>query len=60
MSKRGDYETEYENEAETLIADMSFTDDDPSVERGISFISFINEFSPVLCSSLWFFLSLCL
>lgn len=33
MYLRGDFETEWENEAEQILMDMSFTDDDTPVER---------------------------
>jgi len=34
MVERGDFETEYENEAELLVADMEFTDTDDKYQRG--------------------------
>jgi transcriptional adapter 2-alpha len=35
IPKRGDFETEYENDAELLLADMEFKDDDTPVERDL-------------------------
>lgn len=34
MPQRGDFETEYDNEAEMIIADMEFKDEDTPWERG--------------------------
>lgn len=34
MPHRGDFETEYDNEAELILCDMAFHDDDTPVENG--------------------------
>ena len=37
MPKRGDFEVEYDNEAELLLAEMEFNDDDTEEEREMKF-----------------------
>lgn len=34
MTLRGDFETDYENDAELVLADLAFNDDDNQTERG--------------------------
>lgn len=34
MTLRGDFETDYENDAELILADLAFNDDDNPTERG--------------------------
>jgi len=33
MAKRGDFDTEYDNDAELILADMEFKADDTEIER---------------------------
>jgi transcriptional adapter 2-alpha len=45
MPKRGDFEVEYDNDAELLLAEMEFTDEDTEEERAMKFrlIDIYNE-----------------
>lgn len=38
MPKRGDFETDYDEEAETRICEMEFYDDDTKEERDLKFL----------------------
>lgn len=37
MPKRGDFEVEYDNDAELLLAEMEFTDEDTTEEKAMKF-----------------------
>ena len=37
MPKRGDFEVEYDNDAELLLAEMEFNDEDSQSERAMKF-----------------------
>lgn len=37
MPKRGDFEVEYDNDAELLLAEMEFTDEDTEEEKDMKF-----------------------
>ena len=45
MPKRGDFEVEYDNDAELLLAEMEFTDEDTEDEKAMKFrlIDIYNE-----------------
>ena len=45
MPKRGDFEVEYDNDAELLLAEMEFTDEDMEEEKQMKFrlIDIYNE-----------------